>query len=162
MTYLMNKQYYLREHLFIYIMTRALQDLAFSEYLFLVVLMSPVWWGLHDTLVPLDSTYGSPGPQKWYNKIKMFIILLSYLPRRGLRGIVFILSVCVCMYLCVRPIFWYFISRLLEEISILNVYMIIIGLYWIHWKKWPSCVKGQGHRDGTLFFKGSRITKTEP
>ena len=34
------------------------------------------------------------------------------------------LSVCVCVcvclsvYLCVRPIFWYFISRLLEEISI--------------------------------------------
>ena len=26
--------------------------------------MSPVWWGLHDTLVPLDSTYGSPGPPK--------------------------------------------------------------------------------------------------
>ena len=26
--------------------------------------------------------------------------------------------VCVCVYLCVRPIFWYFISRLLEEISI--------------------------------------------
>ena len=43
-------------------------------------------------------------------------------PRRGLRGIVFTrsvcLSVCVCVYLCVRPIFWYFISRLLEEISI--------------------------------------------
>ena len=32
--------------------------------LFLVVLVSPVWWGLHDTLVPLDSTYGSPGPPK--------------------------------------------------------------------------------------------------
>ena len=27
-------------------------------------------------------------------------------------------SVCLCVYLCVRPIFWYFISRLLEEISI--------------------------------------------
>ena len=49
-------------------------------------------------------------------------------PRRGLRGIVFTRSVCVCVcvsvcvcvcvYLCVRPIFWYFISRLLEEISI--------------------------------------------
>ena len=31
----------------------------------LVVIMSPVSWGLHDTLVPLDSTYGSPGlPRK--------------------------------------------------------------------------------------------------
>ena len=43
-------------------------------------------------------------------------------PRRGLRGIVFTRSVCLCVcvsvYLCVRPIFWYFISRLLEEISI--------------------------------------------
>ena len=28
------------------------------------------------------------------------------------------LSVCVCVCVCVRPIFWYFISRLLEEISI--------------------------------------------
>ena len=28
------------------------------------------------------------------------------------------LSVCLSVYLCVRPIFWYFISRLLEEISI--------------------------------------------
>ena len=43
--------------------------------------------------------------------------------------------VCVSMYLCVRPIFWYFISRLLEEISIWNLCRIIIGLYWIHWKK---------------------------
>ena len=69
-------------------------------------------------------------------------------PRRGLRGIVFTrsvclsvcLSVCVCVcvcvclsvYLCVRPIFWYFISRLLEEISIWNLYRILIGLYSIH------------------------------
>ena len=44
------------------------------------------------------------------------------------------LSVCVCVsvYLCVRPIFWYFISRLLEEISIWNLYRILIGLYSIH------------------------------
>ena len=63
-------------------------------------------------------------------------------PRRGLRGIVFTrsvclsvcLSVCVCVsvYLCVRPIFWYFISRLLAEISIWNLYRILIGLYSIH------------------------------
>ena len=43
------------------------------------------------------------------------------------------LSVCVCLclcvYLCVRPIFWYFISRLLEEISIWNWYRILIGLF---------------------------------
>ena len=40
--------------------------------------------------------------------------------------------VCVCLYLCVRPIFWYFISRLLEEISISNLYRILIWLYSIH------------------------------
>ena len=34
--------------------------------------------------------------------------------------------VCVCVYLCVRPIFWYFISRLLEEISIWNAYRILM------------------------------------
>ena len=39
---------------------------------------------------------------------------------------------CVCMYLCVRQIFWYFISRLLEEISIWNLYRILIWLYSIH------------------------------
>ena len=31
-------------------------------FVVLIMLMSPVWRGLHDTLVPLDSTYGSPGP----------------------------------------------------------------------------------------------------
>ena len=36
---------------------------------FLVVHMYPVWWGLHDTLVPLDSTYASPGPPKMKTKI---------------------------------------------------------------------------------------------
>ena len=51
-------------------------------------------------------------------------------PQRRLRGIVFILSVCVCVCLCVcvRPIFWYFISRLLEDISIWNLYRILTGL----------------------------------
>ena len=39
-------------------------ELLCYPLLFLVVLMPPVWWGLHDTLVPLDSTYGSPGPPK--------------------------------------------------------------------------------------------------
>ena len=35
--------------------------------------MSPVRWGLHDTLVPLDSTYSSPGP----NTNKIFYMLLE-------------------------------------------------------------------------------------
>ena len=52
------------------------------------------------------------------------------------------LCVCVCLFvcvracvracLCVRPIICYFISRLLEEISILNLYRILIWLYSIH------------------------------
>ena len=53
---------------------------------FLVVHMYPVWWGLHDTLVPLDSTYASPGPPKMKTKIwknvhqitSIFYILLSF------------------------------------------------------------------------------------
>ena len=36
---------------------------------FLVVHMYPVWWDLHDTLVPLDSTYASPRPPKMKTKI---------------------------------------------------------------------------------------------
>ena len=68
-------------------------------------------------------------------------------PRRGLRGIVFTRSVClcVCLCVCVRPIFWYFISRLLEEISIWNVYRILIGLYSIHWKGSMFKVTGTVH-----------------
>ena len=48
--------------------------------------MYPVWWGLRDTLVPLDSTYASPGPPKMKTKIwknvhqitSIFYILLSF------------------------------------------------------------------------------------
>ena len=36
--------------------------------------------------------------------------------------------VCVCLCICVS-VFWYFISRLLEEISILILYRILIWLY---------------------------------
>ena len=53
---------------------------------FLVVHMYPVWCGLHDTLIPLDSTYPSPGPPKMKTKIEknvhqinsIFYILLSF------------------------------------------------------------------------------------
>ena len=53
---------------------------------FLVVHMYPVSWGLHETLVPLDSTYASPGPPKMKTKIwknvhhitSIFYILLSF------------------------------------------------------------------------------------
>ena len=31
---------------------------------FLVVHMSPAWWGLHNRFVSLESTYASPGPPK--------------------------------------------------------------------------------------------------
>ena len=52
---------------------------TYYPLLFLVVHMSTVWWGLHDTLVPLDSTYASPGPPKMETKLwKMFIRLLQY------------------------------------------------------------------------------------
>ena len=61
------------------------------------------------------------------------------------------LSACLCVCPCVRPIFWYFISRLLEEISIWNLYRILIGLYSVHWQK--------GHRDGTLLFEGTVISQ---
>ena len=37
-------------------------------------------------------------------------------------GLSVCLSVCVCVCVCVRPIFWYFISRLLKEISFSNLY----------------------------------------
>ena len=40
--------------------------------------------------------------------------------------------VCLSVCLSVRPIFWYFIYRLLEEISIWSLYRILIGLYSIH------------------------------
>ena len=92
-------------------------------------------------------------------------------PRRGLRGIVFTRSVClsvcvscvcVSVCLCVRPIFWYFIYRLLEEISIWNLYRILIGLYSIHWKNdlHRSMVKVTGRY--IAFWRYSHITKTEP
>ena len=45
------------------------------------------------------------------------------------------LSVYLCVFLCVRPIFWYFISQLLVEISIWNSHRTLIGSYSIHWKK---------------------------
>ena len=70
-----------------------------------------------------------------YNPVVLFITS----PPEGVARYCFhpvCLSVCVCVclsvYLCVRPIFWYFISRLLEEISIWNLYRILIGLYSIH------------------------------
>ena len=49
-------------------------------------------------------------------------------------GLSVCLSVCVSVCVCVRPIFWYFISQLLEEISIWNLCRIFIGWYSIHRK----------------------------
>ena len=37
-------------------------------------MLSPVWWGLHGTLIPLDSTYGSPGPPPPQIKKKLITI----------------------------------------------------------------------------------------
>ena len=38
-------------------------------WIFYEIFQNFVWWGLHDTLVPLDSTYGSPGPPKFKKKL---------------------------------------------------------------------------------------------
>ena len=59
--------------------------------------------------------------QPWYEYNANIYIVTS--PPEGVARYCFhpvCLSVCVCVsvYLCVRPIFWYFIYRLLEEISI--------------------------------------------
>ena len=93
---------------------------------------------LHITWISFQWSMGSQSIRMHFNRFYMPIkfscpYIISYLPRprKGLRGIVFTQSVCVC----VRPIFWYFISRLYEEISIWNSYRILIGLYSIHWKK---------------------------
>ena len=57
--------------------------------------------------------------------------------------------VCVCVCLCVLPIFWYFISRLLEELSIWNLYRILRpkkkSVFGVTWPKKRGSV-------GRLFF----------
>ena len=63
----------------------------------------------------------------------------------------------VCMYVCVsqytiRPIFWYFIYRLLEETFIQDTDRVVLNSLKINW---PSYVKGQGRRDATLLFEGT-------
>ena len=58
----------------------------------------------------------------------------NYLAPRGGCEVLFSPGLSVCVSVCVRPIFWYFISRLLEEISIWNLCRIFIGWYSIHWK----------------------------
>ena len=45
-------------------------------FLVVYMYMYPVWCGLHDTLIPQDSTYVSPGPPKMITSI--FYILLSF------------------------------------------------------------------------------------
>ena len=73
------------------------------------------------------------------------------------------LCVCVCVCVCVRPIFWYFISQLLEEIWIWNLYRKLIGLYSIHWKK-LTFIGQRSRSQGRYidFWRYSHITKTEP
>ena len=60
------------------------------------------------------------------------------------------MSVC----LCVRPIFWYFISRLLEEKSIQDTHRFIINSL-----NTKMTFKVQGRRDGTLLFEGTVISQ---
>ena len=63
------------------------------------------------------------------------------------------MSVCVCVCLCVRPIFWYFISRILEEYIdlkfIQETYRVVLN----------SLGKNDLQRDGTLFFEGTVISQ---
>ena len=81
-------------------------------------------------------------PQIYYIwRILNMVVSLITSPPEGVARYCFhpvCLSVCVCVYVsvcvCVRPIFWYFIYRLLEEISIWNLCRIFIGWHSIHWK----------------------------
>ena len=82
-----------------------------------------------------------------------FINIVHYLAAEGVAR--YCCSVHPCVH--VRPIFWYFISRLLEEILIWNLYRILIGLYSIH-RKILTFI-GQSHRDGTLLFEGTVISQ---
>ena len=60
-----------------------------------------------------------------YRIVLIHMLCSSYLAPEGVARYCFhpvclsvCLSVCLCVCVCVRPIFWYFISQLLEEISI--------------------------------------------
>ena len=49
-------------------------------------ILSPMWWGLHATLVTLDSTYTSPGPPKNGNKIMKNVYQITFILYMLLRG----------------------------------------------------------------------------
>ena len=75
-----------------------------------------------------------------------------------LRSIVFTMSVCLCVCqsvrLCVCPaniLVFYFsaIRRYIDLKFTQDTYEIVLNSL----KNWPSYVKGQGHRDGTLVLK---------
>ena len=68
-------------------------------------------------------------------------------------------SVCLCVCLCVRPIFWYFISRLFNRIDIdlklmQDTYRAVLN----------SLQKSRSRSQGRYiaFWRYSHITKTEP
>ena len=67
--------------------------------------------------------------------------------------------VCVCVCLCVRPIFGILFlgyqKRYRSEIYIGYLY----SCTQFNEKYWPSYVKGQGHWDGSLLFKGAVISQ---
>ena len=106
-------------------------------------------WRVGETPSLLENMWNAFSPMLIFHMSKVNVTgtvhcFLKVQSLRGLRGIVFTRSVClcvcvcvcVCVCLCVCPAnIWYFISQLLEEISIWNVYRILIGLYSIHWKK---------------------------
>ena len=80
-------------------------------------------------------------------------------------GLSVCLCVCVCVSVCVcvRPIFWYFISQLLEEISIWNLCRIFIGWHSIH-RKILTFIGQRSRSQGRYiaFWRYSHIIKTEP
>ena len=91
-----------------------------------------------------------------------FIETYSYYLAPG-GGCEVLFSPCLSVCVCVRPIFWYFISRLLEEILIWNLYRILIGLYSIH-TKILTFIGQRSRSQGRYiaFWRYSHITKTEP
>ena len=95
-----------------------------------VQLQMDLWFHMH--------WYKESTERKRKRKLILYYIHFITSPPEGVARYCFhlvCLSVCLSVCLCVRPIFWYFISQLLEEISIWNLYRIRIGLYSIHWKK---------------------------
>ena len=91
---------------------------TYYALLIVVVHLSPVWWGLHDTLVPLDSTYASPGPPKNGNKIMKNVHQITsifYMLLRGYLWCEIYFKMCVgpwsmyikCLWVLLTNVYWF-------------------------------------------------------